>query len=121
MAKLEKCPGYAQNMLKMLPRYLSYIILYFIFFQSLNNDWVTWTFLIPSRGRGGLTIQKKVLGPKAIRDFGASTKPGRMVSMLYDGVVVYTPQSCRHNALPSRLILGGLKIEKKIMQGQRPY
>ena len=59
MAKMEKCPGYAQNMLKMLPRYLSYIILYFIVFQSLNNDWVTWTFLIPSRGRGGLTIQKK--------------------------------------------------------------
>ena len=56
--------------------------------------------------------EKNVSGPKALRDFGAYTKPG-MVSMLYDRVVVYTPQSCRHNALPSRLILGGLKIEEK--------
>ena len=103
----------AQDMLKICsrcsPRYPS---LYLIVFQSLDNDWVTWTFLIPSRGRGGLTIQKKnVSGPKAMRDFGAFTKAGRMVSMLYDGVVVYTPQNCRHNALPSRLLLGGLRIE----------
>ena len=69
MAKLEKSPGYAQNMLKMLPRYLSYIILYFIVFQSLNNDWVTWTFLIPSRGRGELTIQKKRFRAKGLKGF----------------------------------------------------
>lgn len=113
----------AQDMLKICsrcsPRYPSYIILYLIVFQSLDNDWVTWTFLIPSRGRGGLTIQKNVSRPKALRDFGAYTKPGRMVSMLYDGVVVYTPQSCRHNALPSRLILGGLKIEEKNHAGPK--
>ena len=95
------------------------MILYLMVFQSLDNDWVTWTFLIPSRGRGGLTIQKNVSGPKVIRDFGASTKPGRMVSMLYDGVVVYTPQSCRHNALPSTLIIGGLKIEEKNHAGPK--
>ena len=69
MAKMEKCPGYAQNMLKMLPRYLSYIILYFIVFQSLNNDWVTWTFLIPSRDRGGLTIQKKRFRAEGLKGF----------------------------------------------------
>ena len=62
---------------------------------------------------------KKVSGPKALRDFGAYTKPGRMVSMLYDGVVVYTPQSCRHNALPSRFILGGLRIEEKNHAGPK--
>ena len=104
----------AQDMLKICsrcsPRYPSYIILYLIVFQSLDNDWVTWTFLIPSRGRGGLTIQKDVSGPQALRDPRAYTKPGRMVSMVsmvYDGVVVYTPWSCcQHSALLSRLILG---------------
>ena len=71
------------------------------------------------RQRWVKNTKKNVSGPKAIRDFGASTKPGRIVSMLYDGVVVYTPQSCWHNTLPSRLILGGLKIEEKNHAGPK--
>ena len=112
MAKSEKCPGYAQNMLKMLPKISVIYNTLFDCFPILRQ-WLG-DMDIPNpqqRQRWVNNTKKNVSGPKAMRDFGAFTKAGRMVSMLYDGVVVYTPQSCRHNALPSRLLLGGLRIE----------
>ena len=120
MAKLEKCPGYAQNMLKMLPKISVIYNTLFDCFPILRQ-WLG-DMDIPNpqqRQRWVNNTKKNVSGPKAMRDFGAFTKAGRMVSMLYDGVVVYTPQSCRHNALPSRLILGGLKIEEKNHAGPK--